>query len=325
MRKIIIITLIFITLVITSCKKNPVPENIDFKQEMRQFVSEISSYAKGKNPNFAIIPQNGANLVSLNGEENGSPNQEYINVIDGIGQEDLYYGYKSDDKETPSSTTSWLKTFLDMAKNNGTVKILVTDYCSTHSKMDNSYSKNKANGFLSFSANHRGLDNIPNYPTSILNENSDVITNLQEAKNFLYLISPDNEYSTPQEFVDAVRNTNYDLIIMDYFFAGKEFTAQQILQLKQKANGGKRLIISYMSIGESEDYRYYWNSDWKKNPPTWLEKENPNWEGNYKVRYWEQEWKDIIVGKEDSYLTRIVDAGFDGVYLDIIDAFEYFE
>ncbi|MCX5769013.1 MAG: hypothetical protein NTZ09_01885 [Candidatus Hydrogenedentes bacterium] len=32
-----------------------------------------------------------------------------------------------------------------------------------------------------------------------------------------------------------------------------------------------------------------------------------------------------ILGGPDAYLDRIITAGFDGVYLDIIDAFEYFE
>ena len=52
---------------------------------------------------------------------------------------------------------------------------------------------------------------------------------------------------------------------------------------------------------------------------------NPEWAGNYKVRYWDPEWKRIIYGEDDSYLDRIMNAGFDGAYLDIIDAFEYFE
>lgn len=36
-------------------------------------------------------------------------------------------------------------------------------------------------------------------------------------------------------------------------------------------------------------------------------------------------WQTIIYGQEDSYVARIVGAGFDGIYLDIIDAFEFFE
>jgi len=43
------------------------------------------------------------------------------------------------------------------------------------------------------------------------------------------------------------------------------------------------------------------------------------------VKYWNQEWQGIIYKNYDSYLDKITAAGFDGVYLDIIDAFEYFE
>ena len=53
--------------------------------------------------------------------------------------------------------------------------------------------------------------------------------------------------------------------------------------------------------------------------------ENPEWSGNYKVRYWYKEWQNIIYGNDSSYTKRILDSEFDGVYLDIIDAFEYFE
>lgn len=80
-----------------------------------------------------------------------------------------------------------------------------------------------------------------------------------------------------------------------------------------------------MSIGEAEDYRYYWKSDWSNNKPAWMDKENPNWSGNFKVKYWEKDWQDILFGNDDSYLEKVLDAGFDGVYLDIIDAFEFYE
>lgn len=43
------------------------------------------------------------------------------------------------------------------------------------------------------------------------------------------------------------------------------------------------------------------------------------------VRYWEEDWQSVIYGSDGSYLRKILNAGFDGVYLDIIDAFEYFE
>jgi cysteinyl-tRNA synthetase len=306
-----------------SCSKDNYPD-LDFKQEMRDFVIGISEYARINKPDFIIIPQNGIELVTRYGEGKDSLHTAYLSAIDGNGQEDLFYGYDKDDKATYANDRSYLREFLDKAKNAGKV-ILVTDYCSTHSNMENSYSQNNAAGYISFAANHRELDNIPDYPNPIYGVNNSIITSLSQIKNFLYLINPQN-YASKTDFINAVTSTNYDLLIMDlYFDETAVFNAGELTQLKNKANGGKRLIISYMSIGEAEDYRYYWQSGWKTGNPSWLDDENPDWAGNYKIRYWEPEWQNIIFGNDNSYLKKIINAGFDGVYLDLIDAFEYFE
>ena len=55
--------------------------------------------------------------------------------------------------------------------------------------------------------------------------------------------------------------------------------------------------------------------------PLWLGRENETWAGNFLVRYWEKSWQDIIFGSKSGYLDRIVAAGFDGVFLDRVDAF----
>ncbi|MBN2521109.1 MAG: endo alpha-1,4 polygalactosaminidase [Bacteroidales bacterium] len=310
--------------IITCNKDDPSLEGIDFKQEMKDFVQAISEYSRQQNPDFIIIPQNGQELITINGEENGNPDLTYLNAIDGQGREDLYYGYNRDNRTTPDDETDYMENFLDIAKDEG-VEILVTDYCSDHDKMDDSYSKSNQKAYISFAANHRELDNIPDYPSKPYGENDNEISSLSEISNFLYLINPE-DYSSKSDFINAVTSTNYDLIIMDYFFnENEEFTNTEIEQLKNKANGGKRLVISYMSIGEAEDYRYYWNNDWEKGDPEWLYDENPDWEGNFKVRYWDKEWQSIIFGNGSAYLDKIIGKGFNGVYLDIIDGFEYFE
>ncbi len=138
------------------------------------------------------------------------------------------------------------------------------------------------------------------------------------------MLNPGN-YTNKQDFINAITATNYDALIIDMFFDDLQFSLQEINSLKIKQNGGSRLVISYMSIGEAEDYRYYWNTAWVSNPPEWLAAENPDWPGNYKVQYWNPDWQDIIFGNDNSYLKKIIDSGFNGVYLDIIDAFEFFE
>jgi cysteinyl-tRNA synthetase len=325
MKKHLLLTLVIVLL--TACEKdtvdNPQVSDIDFRQEMRNFVQKISQYAKGIDNDFMIIPQNGQELIIQNGEPDGSPMLDYLASIDGTGREDLFYGYDNDNEPTPRDDKNYLIAFCDICKQND-IEVLTTDYCSAHDKMDNSYVLNQAKGYISFAAPERELNVIPDYPLQPFHVNSNDILTLKDAKNFLYLINPER-FATKQDFINAVSATDYDLIIMDYFFNDQAFSTSEIAQLKTKHNTGKRLVVSYLSIGEVEDYRYYWRNDWEINPPDWLEDENPDWEGNYKVKYWKEDWQNIIYATDNSYLKKLLDAGFDGVYLDIIDAFEYFE
>ncbi len=296
----------------------------NYRQDMRDFVGAISTYARGIDSDFIVIPQNGHELLSASGESGGPPAQAYVTAIDGVGREDLFYGYVSDNVATPQADTDYMNGFMDLAESNS-VEVLVTDYCWTESYMDDSYLQSATRGYISFAADHRDLDNIPSYPATPYNVNSADITSLAEASNFFYLLDP-SLFSGKTEFLNAVAATNYDLVITDLFYSDTEqYSSSDIASLKSKANGGTRLVIAYMSIGEVEDYRYYWQSGWGPGNPSWIASENPNWPGNYKVRYWESEWQSIIYGNNDSYLKKILDAGFDGVYLDIIDAFEFFE
>ena len=325
---------LFLAVSLTSCSDNgstndngddPGTEtDHEYKQHMCSFVQSISSYAKGISPGFIIIPQNGHELLTVNGEEDGQPDQTYITAIDGVGREDLFYGYSDDNKATPTSDREYMISFMDIAEDQG-IQVLVTDYCSTHSFMDDSYKQNAQKGYISFAANHRELDNIPSYPSAPYNINDSDVTSLNEAKNFIYLLNPGG-YATKEAFLKAIRDTDYDLVIIDMFYEGTdELTASDVESLKTKKNGGRRSVIAYMSIGEAEDYRYYWKDEWKDTPPSWLAEENPAWKGNYKVRYWDEQWQNIIYGDDVSYIKKVLDAGFNGVYLDIIDAFEYFE
>jgi cysteinyl-tRNA synthetase len=297
---------------------------INYRQEMRDFVQAISSYAKGIKPGFIIIPQNGHELLTENGEETGTLSSDYLRAIDGVGREDLYFGYDDDNVATPESEREYMIAFLDIAEQNG-VEVLVTDYCWTESHVDYSYEQNADKGYISFAADHRELDNIPAYPAAPFNVNNADVHSLASAKNFLYLLNS-GTFISKSEFVSAIQGTDYDILIIDLFYDGTEqLTTSDVESLKSKANRGTRLAIAYMSIGEAEDYRYYWQNEWEINSPSWLGEENQDWPGNYKVRYWDESWKSIIYGNDNSYLKKIIDAGFDGVYLDIIDAFEYFE
>lgn len=115
-----------------------------------------------------------------------------------------------------------------------------------------------------------------------------------------------------------------------------EFSSSDIQSLRTTGPCGGKLVLAYLSIGEAEDYRDYWDPGWVNGQggppipgaaPAWLGPSNPDFPSNYKVRYWDADWQALILGTAagpaKTPFDRIIDAGYDGVYLDIIDAFEF--
>jgi cysteinyl-tRNA synthetase len=140
---------------------------------------------------------------------------------------------------------------------------------------------------------------------------------LKGVENWLYHLGDiDNNKA------EKIGKLNVDLIVIDYatfdLDVVRPYRAEKLATMRGSNN---KLILSYISIGEAEEYRPYWQSEWKYKPPGFLSAFNPEWPDNYKVKYWEKTWQDIIF----RYVDDIVNAGFDGLYMDIIDAFQYWE
>ncbi len=298
----------------------------DYRKDMRDFVENISIYSRSFQDGFILITQNGVEIISLNGEPDGPLAESYLSRITGVAQEDLFFGYQNDDVLTPLPERNYLIAYLDRLKSYTEPKIVLTvDYCSSPANMDSSYEWNFRNNYVSFAAPSRELDLIPAYPEQPFRVNPNSVKSITTAKNFLYLINPDR-FATKKSYISALDTVRYDVLIIDLFYKDTVLTTDDIDIIRYKPpNMLPRKVLCYMSIGEAEDYRYYWNPAWRTDPPSWLEDENPEWPGNYKVRYWDKEWQNIIYGNNQSYVKKIIDAGFDGVYLDIIEAFEYFE
>ena len=319
-------------------------EPVRYREEMRAFIKKISAYAKAHNPRFVVIPQNGQAVAwekDAPVDENGVPLTEadasYMDAIDGTGREDTFYGEKRAGKATAPKVSAYFvdtcKKFSEKGKT-----VFSIDYCSSAAAVADSYAKNDTAGFIGFAAPDRNLGCIPEqsgygdayYP---YRKNRNDVVKLSDANNFLFLLGMSSGDADGSALIEKIRSTDYDIVIMDAFIDGGNvpFSRAAVESIKKKASGGARFVIAYMSIGEAEDYRWYWDERWirgkklTKNAPAWLDALNPDWKGNYKVRYWDADWQNIICGGENSYIQKIINAGFDGVYLDIVDAYEYFE
>ncbi len=183
-----------------------------------------------------------------------------------------------------------------------------------------------------------------------------------------------------EAWLDALRKSDYDVIIIDSFYNHRArpkdqtpLTREEVESLKTKPDGGRRQVISYLSIGTAEQNRWYCQDDWIWIDPqnkesfysmkcgkvlerfgnstyipfqaTAVSKENddrrplPVWlafgygdaypeEAN--VEWWHEDWRNIIIqgngkyahsvtGDKTSSIDRILEQGFDGVYLDNAD------
>ena len=81
----------------------------------------------------------------------------------------------------------------------------------------------------------------------------------------------------------------FDLLVIDYTKDGSDetrLTSAEIERMKRKPDGSRRIVLAYVSIGEAESYRPYWDATWKKQRPEWLLRENPEWKENYAVCFW---------------------------------------
>ncbi len=143
-----------------------------------------------------------------------------------------------------------------------------------------------------------------------------------------YVLQADSLAKTKTAAITKLAASGRDWMVLDASFSSDTpWTAADLAAIRAGHPGRK--VVAYLSIGEAEDYRAYWNPAWDANhngkpdagAPAWLLGQNPQWKGNYRVKYWNADWQAIILNVEE----QILAAGFDGVYLDIVDGFETFE
>jgi cysteinyl-tRNA synthetase len=151
----------------------------------------------------------------------------------------------------------------------------------------------------------------------------------------------------------TIAQSPFDLVVIDYSRNGVDagrFRPDEVKAMQRKPDGSRRIVLAYLSIGEAEDYRFYWDPKWvepapfkkawepaaptvssgplpetvripRLTAPGWLARENERWHGNYHIRYWYDGWQEVLFYDSKSYLARIQDAGFDGIYPDRVDAY----
>jgi cysteinyl-tRNA synthetase len=164
-------------------------------------------------------------------------------------------------------------------------------------------------------------DEVADEPTTAALDDQEraSIPALEEVTHWLYLIDVNLE----SESVDQIAGSSYDMVVLDFIPSeanNGDYPMDEVIARLHRAPHPK-LVLAYIDIGEAESYRTYWQPGWRVGDPEWIAGEDPDgWAENYPVAFWWDEWREIWIG-EGAYLERIVELGFDGIYLDWVEAY----
>ncbi|MBL4613609.1 MAG: hypothetical protein JKY27_01870, partial [Magnetovibrio sp.] len=306
----------------------------DFRENMRQLVQKVSTFGRAFNPNFVVLAENGLGLVSKANPQDDSqffPARTYIRSIDGVLQPNLLKTLQgpakgdADVKEAPTITEARKRLTANVitAQQMG-LKVFNLEYANKAAKTDQTLRTSASKGFVAFVANSPQLSNVPRYPKSAYNANSQSLKTLHQAKNYLYIANSQG-FGSASDYVQKLAMTNHDIIITSVFHGRTALSKLDVQRLKYKKLGSRRLVLAEIDLSSAATYHYYWQAGWGVGTPAFISVpfiEDPD---RYRIAFWDPAWQEVLMGNPNSYLYGIIDLGFDGVVLKGVDAWRYFE
>jgi len=170
-----------------------------------------------------------------------------------------------------------------------------------------------------------GKDDEPARSRKKIRKSGSAKTLLKKVRFWAYQIQNQNENGN----IKKLAASHYDLLVIDQTrsLKGDENydSKADVSILKNSPNSRRlsderKLVVCYLDVGEAESYRWYWKQEWKVGAPEWIVAKDPGgWDENYPVKFWRDEWKSIM--KQN--LDRIIDDGYDGIYLDWLEVYSF--
>ncbi|WP_110669878.1 autotransporter domain-containing protein [Salinicola halophilus] len=118
-------------------------------------------------------------------------------------------------------------------------------------------------------------------------------------------------YQLQEASYETLIEQRFSVAVVDMDDTGMSRAQVEAIEAQDKT------LITYLSIGEAEDYRDYWDRVSADGVPNYVLDENDDWEGNYRVEFWQPAWQALMAER----LEEAVALGYSGAYLDIVDAY----
>jgi len=125
--------------------------------------------------------------------------------------------------------------------------------------------------------------------------------------------------TTTLSFIDELQGATYSSLSSTSFQVGivdPDSSGLTTSELSTLEASGKT-VLGYLSIGEAENFRSYWQASWNTSPPSWILGQDPNWAGDYYVNYSNTAWQAIVINEA----VTMAKEGYNGTMLDVTDAY----
>lgn len=198
--------------------------------------------------------------------------------------------------------------------------ILSIENCKTQKDVDAAYKGAARDRVLTYAAvNDEDLTRLQKgHPR---NENAQPVTAITGARNWMPLLRADR-FGNKAEWLMAMEGTNHDAMLIDVSHRGSDpLTKDEVKRLRFKELGAPRLMLAVLPLGKAYDWRWYWKKGWEAGNPAFLFAPDSDEPGSFITEMSDPQWKELL-GK---YIAGIMDLGFDGVVLDDLDTYLWFE
>lgn len=130
--------------------------------------------------------------------------------------------------------------------------------------------------------------------------------------------------------ITAIASSRYDLVVL-----GEVTTSSTTSKLSEPSiiaqlhatsglSGAHKVVLAYLDIGEAENFRTYWEPTWTTGNPSFILGPDPNGYANlFAVNYTDQRWQSIVFGSAGALVDQALADGFDGAFLDNVDAYSF--
>ncbi len=313
---------------------------MNYRDLMRENVISLSNYARSHRPDFQIMVHEGQDLLThslweyhLEGyirARNSGQNVEDASFLLNLKQTSPAY-----EPVVSGRAAEYVKSINSVAVNNhycgniqsnptitdNNLKLVSIDHCANGKAYDQAVIDSIKNKSLLYAFLHqdKAFRKITAQP--IINENAKNIFDLNSAQNISFLLY-DTLYDNKNDFIEAVRASNYDVVVIEPYFRGTEpFTPEDVNAMQYKKNGAKRLLLAQFSVSEAKNTDYYWNNRWKIGSPEWLIRSSFTSPNSVITQYWNDQWKTYMA----RYFKGVVASGYDGAFLTGLENHQYFE